>query len=55
MCKRVFQTAEHTANADALGTLRLLEALRISGMEKSVRFYQGIILKVVWQCAAATK
>ena len=36
-----FETAEYTANADALGTLRLLEALRISGMEKSVRFYQA--------------
>ena len=36
-----FETAEYTANADALGTLRLLEALRILGMEKSVRFYQA--------------
>src|SRR3954468_24117043 len=36
-----FETAEYTANADALGTLRLLEAIRILGMEKSVRFYQA--------------
>ena len=41
-----FETAEHTANADALGTLRLLEALRISGMEKSVRFYQALSSKL---------
>ncbi|HLT01727.1 MAG TPA: GDP-mannose 4,6-dehydratase [Geminicoccaceae bacterium] len=36
-----FETAEYTANADALGTLRLLEALRILGMEERVRFYQA--------------
>jgi GDPmannose 4,6-dehydratase len=36
-----FETAEYTANADALGTLRLLEALRILGMEACVRFYQA--------------
>lgn len=36
-----FETPEYTANADALGTLRLLEALRILGVEKSVRFYQA--------------
>ena len=36
-----FETAEYTANADALGTLRLLEGLRILGMEKTVRFYQA--------------
>jgi len=36
-----FETAEYTANADALGTLRLLEAMRILGMEKSTRFYQA--------------
>ena len=36
-----FETAEYTANADALGTLRLLEALRILGMEGRVRFYQA--------------
>jgi GDPmannose 4,6-dehydratase len=36
-----FETPEYTANADALGTLRLLEAIRILGLEKSVRFYQA--------------
>lgn len=36
-----FETAEYTANADALGTLRLLEAIRILGLETSARFYQA--------------
>ena len=36
-----FETPEYTANADALGTLRLLEALRILNMTDSVRFYQA--------------
>jgi len=36
-----FETPEYTANADALGTLRLLEALRILGLGKKVRFYQA--------------
>jgi len=36
-----FETAEYTANADALGTLRLLEAIRILGMTDHVRFYQA--------------
>jgi GDPmannose 4,6-dehydratase len=36
-----FDTPEYTANADAMGTLRLLEALRILGMLKKVRFYQA--------------
>lgn len=36
-----FETPEYTANADALGTLRLLEAIRILGMEHKVRFYQA--------------
>ena len=36
-----FEMPEYTANADAVGTLRLLEAIRILGMEKSVRFYQA--------------
>ena len=36
-----FETPEYTANADALGTLRLLEAIRILGIEKRVRFYQA--------------
>jgi GDPmannose 4,6-dehydratase len=36
-----FETPEYTANADAVGTLRLLEALRILGLEKRTRFYQA--------------
>src|SRR4029077_8850236 len=35
-----FETPEYTANADALGTLRLLEAIRILGFEQRTRFYQ---------------
>ncbi len=36
-----FETPEYTGNADALGTLRLLEAIRILGLEKTTRFYQA--------------
>lgn len=36
-----FETPEYTANADALGTLRLLEAIRILGFERKTRFYQA--------------
>jgi GDPmannose 4,6-dehydratase len=36
-----FETPEYTANSDAIGTLRLLEAIRILGMEKRTRFYQA--------------
>lgn len=36
-----FETAEYTANADALGTLRLLEAIRLLGLVKKTRFYQA--------------
>lgn len=36
-----FESPEYTANADALGTLRILEALRILGLEKKSRFYQA--------------
>lgn len=36
-----FETPEYTANADAIGTLRILEAIRILGMETKVRFYQA--------------
>jgi GDPmannose 4,6-dehydratase len=36
-----FETAEYTANADAIGTLRLLEAIRLLGMNKKTRFYQA--------------
>ena len=36
-----FETPEYTANADAIGTLRVLEAIRILGLEKKTRFYQA--------------
>ena len=36
-----FETPEYTANTDALGTLRLLEAIRILGLEKKTKFYQA--------------
>ncbi|MBE7732002.1 GDP-mannose 4,6-dehydratase [Devosia faecipullorum] len=36
-----FETPEYTANADGLGTLRLLEAIRILGLVEKVRFYQA--------------
>jgi GDPmannose 4,6-dehydratase len=36
-----FETPEYTANADAVGTLRLLEAIRILGLSQKVRFYQA--------------
>ena len=36
-----FETPEYTANADALGTLRLLESIRILGLKDSARFYQA--------------
>jgi GDPmannose 4,6-dehydratase len=36
-----FETPEYTANSDAVGTLRLLEAIRILGLEKKTRFYQA--------------
>ena len=36
-----FEIPEYTANTDAVGTLRLLEAIRIAGIEKTCRFYQA--------------
>ncbi|PCJ80131.1 MAG: GDP-mannose 4,6-dehydratase [Flavobacteriales bacterium] len=36
-----FETPEYTANSDALGTLRLLESIRILGLEKKTKFYQA--------------
>lgn len=36
-----FETPEYTSNADATGTLRLLEAIRILGLEKKTKFYQA--------------
>ena len=36
-----FETPEYTANSDALGTLRLLEGIRLLGLEKKIKFYQA--------------
>ncbi len=36
-----FESPEYTANSDAMGTLRILEAIRILGLEKKTRFYQA--------------
>src|SRR3546814_17126221 len=36
-----FDTPEYTANADGIGTLRILEAIRILGLEKQTRIYQA--------------
>src|SRR3954470_14276370 len=36
-----FEEPEYTANSDGLGTLRILEAMRIVGLEKTARFYQA--------------
>jgi GDPmannose 4,6-dehydratase len=36
-----FETPEYTANADAVGALRLLEAIRLLGMERTTRYYQA--------------
>src|SRR6478735_1478771 len=36
-----FETPEYTANADALGPLRILEAIRLLGLQKKTRFYQA--------------
>ena len=36
-----FESPEYTADVDAMGTLRLLEAIRLLGLEKKIRFYQA--------------
>ena len=46
-----FETPEYTANADALGTLRLLEAIRILGLEKTSALLPGLDLRAVRQGA----
>jgi len=48
-----FETPEYTANSDALGTLRLLEAIRILGLEKKVRFYQASTSELYGKVAEA--
>src|SRR5882757_5502037 len=47
-----FETPEYTANADALGTLRLLEAIRILRMEQQMRFYQASTSELYGNVAA---
>ncbi len=46
-----FETPEYTANADGLGTLRLLEAIRILGLEQKTRFYQASTSELYGQVA----
>jgi len=48
-----FETAEYTANADALGALRILEAIRILGLEKKTRFYQASTSELFGKAAEA--
>jgi GDPmannose 4,6-dehydratase len=48
-----FETAEYTANADALGTLRLLEAVRILGLGGRTRFYQASTSELFGQAPEA--
>jgi hypothetical protein len=45
-----FDVPEYTANADALGVLRLLEAIRILGLEKETRFYQASTSEMFGSC-----
>lgn len=46
-----FETPEYTANADGLGTLRLLEAIRILGLERETRFYQASTSEMYGGCS----
>lgn len=48
-----FETPEYTADADGIGTLRLLEAIRITGLEAKTRFYRGIDLGTLRSCAGS--
>ena len=41
-----FELADYTAEVDALGTLRILDAIKTCNMEKTVRFYQVKIIKL---------
>ena len=49
-----FETPEYTANADALGTLRILEAIRILGLERKTRFYQASTSEMFGQARKST-
>jgi GDPmannose 4,6-dehydratase len=48
-----FETPEYTANADAMGTLRLLESIRILGLTDKTRFYQASTSELYGQAAEA--
>ncbi|MFM9167954.1 MAG: GDP-mannose 4,6-dehydratase [Verrucomicrobiota bacterium] len=48
-----FELPEYTADVDGLGTLRLLEAVRILGLTRSVRFYQASTSEVFGECGDA--
>jgi GDPmannose 4,6-dehydratase len=50
-----FETAEYTANADGLGTLRLLEAIRLLGFEDRARFYQASTSELFGKTGAAAQ
>ena len=47
-----FETPEYTANSDAIGTLRLLEAIRILGLQKKTKFYQASTSELYGKVAA---
>ncbi len=47
-----FETAEYTANADGIGPLRLLEAIRLLGLKEKTRFYQASTSELYGQVAA---
>ena len=44
-----FETPEYTANADATGALRILEAIRILGLTEKTRFYQASTSETLWK------
>ncbi|MEO5927995.1 MAG: GDP-mannose 4,6-dehydratase [Patescibacteria group bacterium] len=46
-----FETPEYTANVDAIGTLRMIEAMRILGLDKTARFYQASTSELYGQAA----
>src|SRR5712675_1579707 len=50
-----FETAEYTANADGLGTLRLLEAIRLLGFDDRARFYQASTSELFGKTGAAAQ
>ncbi len=49
-----FEEPEYTANVDALGALRVLEAIRILGLEKKTRFYQASTSELFGLCARSS-